>query len=103
MGSPSPLCDLGFKSNNWHYAIVGRTIPSYRIASEMEIRKWRLFRKLLDKKDRNLFDEMLSIPRFYNVAGTMACKPVLIHPILMSIIFEHYKQLTKSGTNTART
>ena len=76
---------------------MGRTIPSYRIASELEIRKWRLFRKLLDKKDRKAFDEMLSIPRFYNIAGTMACRPVLIHVILMSIIFEHYKQLTKIG------
>jgi hypothetical protein len=81
---------------------MGRTIP-YRIASEMEIRKWRPFRKLLDKQDRKKFDDMVSIPRFYNVAGTMACRPVLIHVILMSIIFEHYKQLTKIGTNTART
>ena len=74
---------------------MGRTIPSYRIASEIEIRKWRLFRKLLDKKDRKAFDEMLFIPRFYNVAGTMACRPVLIHVILMSIVFEHYKQLAE--------
>jgi len=81
---------------------MGRTIPSYRIASEIEIRKWRLFRKLLDKKDRKAFDEMLSIPRFYNVAGTMACRPVLIHVILMSIIFEHYKQLTKIGNEQSR-
>jgi hypothetical protein len=41
---------------------------------------------------------MLSIPRFYNVAGTTACRPILIHPILMSILFEHYKQLTKIAT-----
>ena len=74
---------------------MGRTIPSYQIASEIEIRKWRSFRKALDKQDRKKFDEMLSIPRFYNVAGTMACRPVLIHVILMSIIFEHYKQLSK--------
>jgi len=74
---------------------MGRTIPSYRIASQMEISKWKPFRKLLNKKDRKVFDEMLSIPRFYNVAGTMAARPVLIHVILMSIIFEHYKQLTK--------
>jgi hypothetical protein len=74
---------------------MGRTIPSYRIASEIEIRKWRPFRKLLDKQDRKKFDDMVSIPRFYNVAGTMACRPVLIHVILMSIIFEHYKQLSK--------
>jgi hypothetical protein len=81
---------------------MGRTILSYRIASEMEIRKWRSFRKALDKKDRKVFDEMLSIPRFYIVAGTMACRPVLIHVILMSIIFEHYKQLTKIGNEQSR-
>jgi len=74
---------------------MGRTIPSYRIASEMEIWKWRSFRKALDKQDRKKFDEMLCIPRLYNSAGTMACRPVLIHVILMSIIFEHYKQLRK--------
>ena len=74
---------------------MGRTIPSYRIASEMEIWKWRPFRKLLDKQDRKVFDEMLNTTRFYNVAGTMTARPVLIHVILMSIIFEHYKQLTK--------
>ena len=74
---------------------MSRTIPSYRIASQMEKWKWRPFRKLLDKQDRKVFDEMLSISRLYNVAGTMACRPVLIHVILMSIIFEHYKQLTK--------
>ena len=74
---------------------MGRTILSNRIASEMEIWKWRTFRKLLDKRDRKMFDEMLSIPRLYNAAGTMACRLVLIHVILMSIIFEHYKQLRK--------
>ena len=74
---------------------MGRTIPSYRIASEIEIRKWRSFRKSLDRRDRKVFDDMVSIPRFYNVAGTMACRPVLIHVILMSIVFEHYKQLAE--------
>jgi hypothetical protein len=74
---------------------MGRTIPSYRIASGIEKRKWKSFRQALDKKDRKVFDEMLSIPRFYNVAGTMTARPVLSHVMLMSIIFEHYKQLTK--------
>lgn len=74
---------------------MGRTIPSYQIASETEIRKWRSFRNALAKQDRKNFDEMLSITRFYKVVGIMACRPVLIHPILMSIIFEHYKQLSK--------
>jgi hypothetical protein len=33
---------------------MGRTIPSYRIASEIDILKWRRpFRKLLDKTERS--------------------------------------------------
>ena len=57
---------------------MGRTIPTYRITSEMETWKWRPFKKLLDKQDRKVVDEMLNITRFYNVAGTMAARPVLI-------------------------
>ena len=72
---------------------MGRTIPSYRIASEMERKKWKIFRQSLDKKDRKMFDEIMSYSRLYNSAGSNACRPQLIHPILMSIIFEHYKQL----------
>ena len=74
---------------------MGRTIPSYRIAIEMERNKWKIFRQRLDKKDRKIFDEMFSYSRLYNSGGSNACRPILIHPILMSIIFEHYKQLKK--------
>jgi hypothetical protein len=73
--------------------IVRRTIPSYRIATEMENIKWKPFRQALSKKDRKMFDEMMTYPRLYNSAGNNACRPQLIHSILMSIIFEHYKQL----------
>jgi hypothetical protein len=81
---------------------MGRTIPSYRIASDMEIMRWRPFRKLLAKQDRKKFDEMFSYSRLYNSAGSNACQPQLIHPILMSIIFEHYKQLTKLADERTR-
>ncbi|MDW0183460.1 MAG: hypothetical protein QOK91_10380 [Nitrososphaeraceae archaeon] len=72
---------------------MGRTVPSYRIANEMERNNWRTFRERLDKEDRKEFDKMFSYSRLYNSAGSNACRPVLIHPILMSFIFEHYKQL----------
>jgi hypothetical protein len=75
--------------------IMGRTVPSYRIAAEWERRKWKILRDQLDKSERKTFDEMMSISRLYNVAGVGSCKPVLLHPIVMSIIFDHYKQLKK--------
>jgi len=31
---------------------VGRTVPSFRIAAEIERTRWKQFRSLLDKKDR---------------------------------------------------
>jgi len=74
---------------------MGRTVPSYRIAVEWERNKWKIFREKLDKKDRKLFDQMFDYSRLYNSAGSNACRPELIHPILMSIILEHYKQLNK--------
>jgi hypothetical protein len=39
---------------------MGRTIPSSRIALEMEKQEWKPFRNALDKKDRKKFDEMLT-------------------------------------------
>jgi len=79
---------------------MGRTIPSYRIAIEMERSKWKIFRERLDKKDRKEFDKMFSYARLYNCAASNACRPQLIHPILMSIILEQYKQSTKLQNDT---
>jgi hypothetical protein len=74
---------------------MGRTVPSFRIAAEIELTKWRQFRSLLDRKDRKMFDEMYDCVKLDNAACSNACRPVVIHAVLMSIIFEHYKQLTK--------
>ena len=74
---------------------VGRTVPSFRIAAEIERTKWKQFRSLLDKNDRKMFDQMYDCVKLHNTACMMACRPVVIHAVLMSIIFEHYKQLTK--------
>ena len=72
---------------------MGRTIPSFRLASVEEQKEWNEFRKGLDKQDRKIFDDMFSIARFYNSACSYAANPVRINPIFMSIIFHHYKQL----------
>ena len=77
---------------------MGRTVPSYRIATEIERSKWKIFRQGLNKKDRKEFDKMLDYARLYNSAGSNACRPQLIHPIIMSILLEHYKQLEKLRT-----
>jgi hypothetical protein len=42
---------------------MGRTIPSFRLASVEEEREWKVFRNALDKSDGKIFDEIFSIPR----------------------------------------
>jgi hypothetical protein len=74
---------------------MGRTIPSFRIASVIEKEEWKLFRNSLKKSDRKIFDEMYSIAQLYNSASSYAANPIRINPIFMSIIFHHYEQLTE--------
>ena len=74
---------------------MGRTIPSFRIASVEEQKEWKKFRHALDKKDRKVFDGMFSICHLYTSACSFAAKPIRIQPIFMSIIFHHRKQLMK--------
>ena len=42
-----------------------------------------------------MFDQMYDYFKSHSAACSNACRPVIIHAVLMSIIFEHYKQLTK--------
>ena len=72
---------------------MGRTIPSFRLASVDEEREWKVFRNALDKSDRRIFDKMFSISHLYNSACSYAANPIRIPPIFMSIIFHHYKIL----------
>lgn len=44
---------------------MGRTIPSFRNALEIEKEEWKPFRNALDKSDRKEFDEMWDIPKWY--------------------------------------
>jgi hypothetical protein len=66
----------------------------FRIAlATMEKKEWRPFRNALDKSERKKFDEMWDIPRLYISACSNSCQLVPLHPIIMSILFHHYKEL----------
>ena len=70
---------------------MGRTIPSFRIASIIEDKEWKSFRNSLDQSDRKIFDQMFSVAHLYNSASSNTAKPIRIQLIFMSIIFQHYK------------
>ena len=84
---------------------MGRTIPSYRIATEMERKQMENIQAKFDKKDRkrNLMKCFL-IHDISNSAGSNACRPILIHPILTSLVSEQYqaKKLESSAVRTEK-
>jgi hypothetical protein len=74
---------------------MGTTLPSFRIALDMEKADWKPFRNALDKSERKDFDDMFDIPRLYLSACSNSVQLVPLHPIIMSILFHHYKELTQ--------
>src|SRR5215213_6526079 len=74
---------------------MGRTIPSFRIALEMEKADWKSFRNALDKSERKEFDDMFDIPKSYISACSNSVQLVPLHPIIISILFHHYKELNE--------
>ena len=72
---------------------MGRTVPSFRIVLAEEKKEWTLFRDALDKSERKQLDDMWDIPRLYVSACSNSCQLVPLQPIIMSILFHHYKEL----------
>jgi hypothetical protein len=57
--------------------------------------EWKPFRNALNKKERKEFNDMFDIPRSYLPACSNAVSPVPLQPIITSILFHHYKELTE--------
>ena len=65
---------------------MGKTVPSYRMALEMEIARWRGFRKTLPEADKEAFDELMDMCRSLGMASGNACNPILFECMAMSIM-----------------
>ncbi len=74
---------------------MGRTVPSFRNVLAEEKQEWKPFRNALPKAERKAFDEMWDIPKLYIMACSGSVSLVPFHPIAISILFHHYKELIK--------
>jgi hypothetical protein len=78
--------------------MMGRTIPSFRMAIDMEIAKWKPFRDALRKPEKDIFVNMLLRSKLYASAGGMAVRPVVLEAMLMSILLDHHIRLLELVT-----
>jgi len=73
---------------------LGKTVPSYRLALEMEVDRWKGFRKaLLSEEEREAFDELMDMCRNYASAGSCATNPIIFEPIVMSILLSQQRKI----------
>ena len=72
---------------------MGKTVPSYRIALENEIKRWDGFSKALRNDDREAFEQMMNACRNYASAASNATRPVLLEAMFMSILLAQQKAL----------
>jgi len=72
---------------------LGKTIPSYRMALENEIKRWDGFSKALRNDDREAFEQMMNACRIYASAASNATRPVLVEAMFMSILLAQQKAL----------
>jgi hypothetical protein len=72
---------------------MGRTVESYRMAIEDEIRRWKGFAKALRAEDREAFEALMDACRLYASAGSNATQPILFEPMVMSILLYQQKKI----------
>jgi hypothetical protein len=74
--------------------IMGKTVPSYRLALEFEIDRWRSFKDALAGEENIVaFEELMDKCRGNAMAAGNACNPILFEPMVMSILLSQQKKL----------
>lgn len=73
---------------------MGKTVPSFRMALESEIARWRTFRSALsNEEDRVSFDALMDMCRNLASAGGCATNPIIFEPMVISIMLTQQKKL----------
>jgi hypothetical protein len=72
---------------------MGRTVESYRMAIEDEIRRWKGFSKALRIEDRDAFEALMDACRLYASAGSNATQPILFEPMVISILLFQQRKI----------
>ena len=75
--------------------VLGKTVPSYRVALEHEIQLWNMFAAALRQDDREVFIQLMDICRNYASAASCAVRPVLFDAMSMSMVLDQQKNINR--------
>ena len=74
---------------------MGKTVESYRMALEDEIRRWNGFEKAIRTEDREGFEALMDACRNYASAGSNATNPILFEPMVLSILLSQQVKISR--------
>jgi hypothetical protein len=74
---------------------MGKTVETYRMALDDEIRRWNGFAKALRSEDREAFETLMDACRGYASAGSNAVQPILFEPMIMSMLLSQQIRLQR--------
>lgn len=72
---------------------MGRTIPSWRMLLEEELKRWKRFRDALRIDERPIFDDLMDECRRRASAAGAAALPAKAEGMFLSLLFSHHKSL----------
>ena len=74
---------------------MGKTVETYRMALDDEIRRWKGFANALRKEDSEAFEALMDACRGYASAGSNAVQPILFEPMIMSMLLSQQVRLQR--------
>jgi hypothetical protein len=74
---------------------MGRTVPTYRMASESLFQSWSDYRRALPQEDREAFDRLSDKVRMHASACSVAAFLDPLEGALLSILLEQEKELER--------
>nr|QEE17750.1 hypothetical protein DSAG12_03588 [Candidatus Prometheoarchaeum syntrophicum] len=81
---------------------MGKTIPSYRTALEMEIGRWKIYREGLKPPYQQHFDNIMLYARMHSDAGSLSARMFISESLFLSALIEQQKILEKLETDLYR-
>ena len=73
---------------------MGKTVPSYRMALEDEIYRWKSFRNALaGEEDKAAFNDLMDMCRNNAMAAGNATNPIIFEPMAMSMLLGQQKKI----------
>ena len=74
---------------------MGKTVETYRMTLEEEIRRWKGFAKALRNEDREAFEFLLDACRGFMSAGSNTVQTILFEPIILSMLLSQQIRLRR--------